>query len=173
MTRRTVKAYLLCGPSLAGKSSLALRLSRTLGARVLCADAINAERSLPFGGEGLPESAWEGTLRILLERIGTHLRSGQRVIVDDTLCYRWLRDLLRSECEKASAPSVLLLLAPAGAELLRRFDLLGGSGGRPVLSRERMIDHLARFEWPAAEEAAIDVTKEEALEAFLRSEETN
>ena len=51
-------AFLLCGPSLAGKSTASERIAATLGAEIISADAINAKRGLPFGAEGLPESVW-------------------------------------------------------------------------------------------------------------------
>jgi tRNA A37 N6-isopentenylltransferase MiaA len=58
-------AFLLCGPSLAGKSTACERIAATLGAEIISADAINAKRGLPFGAEGLPESVWAETLRRL------------------------------------------------------------------------------------------------------------
>jgi tRNA A37 N6-isopentenylltransferase MiaA len=58
-------AFLLCGPSLAGKSTASERIAATLGAEIISADAINAKRGLPFGAEGLPESVWAETLRRL------------------------------------------------------------------------------------------------------------
>ena len=59
-------AHLLCGPSLAGKSSAAILIADATGSTVLSADTVNAERGLPFGAEGLPESVWAETLRIML-----------------------------------------------------------------------------------------------------------
>ena len=91
-------AYLLCGPSLAGKSLAAARIAQAAGAEVLSSDAVNAKRGLPFGAEGLPESVWAETLRLLLERLRACGHEGRSVVVDDTQCYRWLRDRYRSEC---------------------------------------------------------------------------
>lgn len=64
-------AYLLCGPSLAGKSTVAEQIARVTGAVVLSADAVNAERGLPFGAEGLPESVW-GRPRVSCSAACTH-----------------------------------------------------------------------------------------------------
>lgn len=49
-------AHLLCGPSLAGKSAVADQIARVTGAIILSADAVNSERGLPFGAQGLPRS---------------------------------------------------------------------------------------------------------------------
>ena len=61
--------YLLCGPSLAGKSTAARLVARRLGAVIVSADRINEERRLPFGGEGRPESAWGETLDLVIARL--------------------------------------------------------------------------------------------------------
>jgi predicted kinase len=144
--RAMAVAYLLCGPSLAGKSTAAEQIARVTGAAILSADAVNAERGLPFGVEGLPESAWVETLRVLLYRLRTHARVGHSVVVDDTQCYRWLRDRYRSECIDCGLEPVLLLISPQEHVLYDRHARAKSRNSRAVLSLERMADHLARFE---------------------------
>ena len=156
-------AILLCGPSLAGKSTVAAQLVDRLGALTLSSDALNAERGLPFGGEGLPESVWAETLRLQVERFHLAVGAGRPVIVDDTLCYRWLRDRWRAEAAAAGVAATLLLLAPSRERLLARHASVVD---RPVLSLGRLVDHLDRFEWPSADEAAVDVTSPAALDAW-------
>ena len=58
----TPRLYMLCGPSLGGQSTICKRLVDVLDAAGILTDEINAERNLPFGGEGLPESIWAETL---------------------------------------------------------------------------------------------------------------
>jgi predicted kinase len=169
VTPRTLAvAHLLCGPSLAGKSTVAEHVARATGAVILSADAVNAERGLPFGAEGLPESAWAETLRILLDRLHAHAGAHRSVVVDDTQCYRWLRDRYRSECIACGLAPVLLLVSPPEHVLYERHAHARATRGRALLSLERMRDHLARFEWPGDDEQATDVTSEEALGAYLR-----
>lgn len=162
-----LQAYLLCGPSLAGKSTAAAALSRAFDAGVVCADRINEERGLPFGAEGLPESTWAETLRIQLERMRQLAASGRSVIADDSFCYRWLRDRHRDEARAAGLQPVLLLLAPGEAELWSRHAAALAARSRPVLGVERFADHLARFEWPGADEQPIDITTPRALAGFI------
>ncbi len=154
----TPLALLLCGPSLAGKSTLARQLAGPLAASIVSADEINAGRRLPFGGEGLPESVWAETLRLELEAIDKAGRRGQSVIVDDTCCYRWLRDRLRSTCVAAGLLPVLLVLRVGTDDLEARRHAVKSTGARPVLSQERFADHVARFEWPGSDEVQLDVT---------------
>jgi predicted kinase len=161
--------YLLCGPSLAGKSTVASALRAVFAAEVICADTINGQRGLPFGGEDLPESVWAETLHIQLQRLRSHAERGRNVVVDDTLCYRWLRDRFRQECSTSGAASVLLLLRPPEDELFARHEHLAQSRKRPILSLARLQEHLARFEWPIEEEQAVDITSPASLQAVLDS----
>jgi predicted kinase len=164
------RAYLLCGPSLAGKTTVAGRITGAFSATLVSSDEINAERGLPFGGEGLPESVWAETLRIQVEHFHAEASRGRSVVVDDTLCYRWLRNRWREEAAKAQAAAILLLLSPSKAEILARHTALQSAGQRPVLSKERLLEHLLAFEWPAPEEHAILVNTQSGLEAWLREE---
>ncbi|HEY6571998.1 MAG TPA: ATP-binding protein [Candidatus Eisenbacteria bacterium] len=169
MSRAPV-AYLLCGPSLAGKSTVAARLVEAFDAVAISADAINERRGLPFGGEGLPEHVWAETLRVQLQELHELTGGGKSVVVDDTLCYRWIRDRFREEARAAGLSHKLLLLAPSREDLLARHALLESERRRPTLSLDRLVEHLNSFEWPAADEGAIDITTLERQDEFIRTE---
>lgn len=157
MTTTSPIAYLLCGPSLSGKSTFATELAKQTGAVIVSADQINEARGLPFGGEGLPESAWAETLRLILERIDALASEGRSVIVDDTLCYRWLRDRFRLQAVDSGLTPILLLFRLTEEEALIRRQHLLVQGTRPVLAQAGLLDHLARFEWPTPDEAPLPV----------------
>ncbi|MBI2515352.1 MAG: ATP-binding protein [Opitutae bacterium] len=163
-------AYLLCGPSLAGKSSLGRQIVSSLGAVVSSADAINVRRGLPFGGEGLPESVWAETLEQQLADLRELGTAGKSAVVDDTLCYRWLRNRFRAAAQAAGLEAKLLLLRPTTAEILARREQIERDNSRPLVSLSRLNEHLATFEWPIPEEGAIDVTTLERQSAWLRAE---
>jgi predicted kinase len=162
--------YLLCGPSLAGKSTVCRRIVDALDAVAISADEINRQRGISFGGEGLPESSWRETLQTMVARLQGQLARGKSVVVDDTLCYRWLRDRFRQESVAAGAEPVLVLIAPPKEELLARHASLTSKSQRPVLSVPRFLEHLESFEWPSLDESAIDVSTEPGLEAWLGEE---
>jgi predicted kinase len=164
------RAYLLCGPSLAGKTTIAGQIAEALPVVVISSDEINAGRGLPFGGEGLPESAWAETLRIQVRRFHELVNAGRSVAIDDTLCYRWLRDRWRAEAAIAGVTTVLLQVAPSKEEILARHADLTFAKQRPVLSRERLLEHLSTFEWPAPEENAVPVDTQAQLQDSLRQE---
>lgn len=158
---------LLCGPSLAGKSTAAQHIAQATGAAIVSADAINATRGLPFGGEGLPESVWAETLRLQLEQLRQHIAAARSVVIDDTLCYRWLRDRFRAEAHAAGASAELLLLTPSEPQLLARHAQLAASYQRPVLSLPTLLQHLRSFEWPTPDERAVDISSSGSLEVWL------
>jgi SAM-dependent methyltransferase/predicted kinase len=160
-------AYLLCGPSLAGKSTLADRIAERFGARIVSADEINARRGLPFGAEGLPESTWAETLEQHLAAMRAAGEAGASVVVDDTLCYRWLRDRFRREAQAVGLAPQLLLMRPSAEEILARHAALTRTRTRPVLSSARLTEHLSSFEWPTSDEQPIDLTAAAAQEAWL------
>lgn len=160
-------AYLLCGPSLPGKSTLAERIATRFDARIVSADDINARRGLPFGAEGLPESTWAETLRLQIDALHATGAAGASIVVDDTLCYRWLRDRFRDEARAAGLVPQLLVLRPPDDELRARHAALIRSRERPVLSAARLEEHLAAFEWPGDDEQPIDLTDATAQSAWL------
>jgi predicted kinase len=164
-------AFLLCGPSLAGKSTLGRQIALQLGAAISSADAINARRGLPFGAEGLPESVWAETLRLQLDELRVAGAAGTSVVVDDTLCYRWLRDRFREAATSAGLTPRLLLLRPSTEVLLQRRSAAAADRSRPVLSLERLQAHLATFEWPSEDEGAADVTDPDRQATWLRAEQ--
>ncbi len=142
---------------MAGKSTLARRLAGERGLDVVSFDAINAERDLPFGGEGMPETVWERTLEIGERRVRDRLEEGRHVVVDDTLCYRWLRDRFRTLAAASGARAELLWL-PALLDVLEaRRQLLLASGARNVLSAAMLAAHVASFEPPAADEPHVTI----------------
>ena len=90
------RLFLMCGLSFSGKSVLARAMGSHLRAETSALDEIDRERGLPFGGEGIPVEAWEETHEIALRRLGERMPAGRDLIVDDTNCYRWLRDRFRT-----------------------------------------------------------------------------
>ena len=102
------RVYLLCGLSFVGKTTFARTLARIRRAEVVSLDDINEKRGLPFGGEGLPEEAWAETLRLALVQLDDLMTSGTEIVVDDTCCFRWLRDEYRRLAERHRYESVVI-----------------------------------------------------------------
>lgn len=165
------RLVLLCGRSFSGKSTVAGWLQRSLSAKVVSLDAINAERRLA-GGQGIPVEEWASTNDEARRRVASALRDGAVVVVDDTASLRFLRDAWRTVAGESGAAFVLVFL-DISLDTIRDRLLRNRSGlERPDVVDAVMADHLASFEVPEPEEAALTVHSEglsqEAVVAVVR-----
>jgi predicted kinase len=147
-------AVVLCGPSFSGKSTLARELAWRTGATVVAYDAILAAGGHPPGGAGLPEAVWAQVHELAMRQVEAELRRGATVIVDDTACYRFLRDDLRAAASRAGARAVLVHL-DVPAALLRARRAGNDPAVRPPVREEVFERHLRGFEPPGADEEPV------------------
>jgi predicted kinase len=162
----TALLVLLCGRPFSGKSTLAGRLSADHGAAVVSFDAINLERGL-HGGEGLPIEEWAKTLEIAKARTATLLAKRPVVAVDDTLCFRWIREEFRTLARASGARCVLVYLDLPCGDLEARMAANARSGGRPGIQPAVLAEHLATFEPPGEDEGAVVLRSTADIEAWL------
>jgi predicted kinase len=158
---------LLCGRPFSGKSSLAARLAADRGAAGISFDDINLERGL-HGGDGLPVAEWAATLETAKSRTSTLLRQQDLVVVDDTLCFRWMRDAFRDLARAAGARAVLVYLDPPPAMLQERMAANQRTGERRSLAPHVLAEHLAGFESPEPDEAPVVLRSPAEIDAWLR-----
>jgi predicted kinase len=92
--------YLLCGLAFSGKSTLAKAMVNYLKCAYISLDDINKERGLGFGGDGIPVAEWEKTHHIAMGILDNLMQLEQDIILDDTNCFRWLRDRFREVAKK-------------------------------------------------------------------------
>ena len=145
---------LLCGRPFSGKTTLAGRLAADRGAAEISFDAISLERGL-HGGDGLPVAEWAATLAIAKERTAALLARSPLVVVDDTLCFRWLRDAFRDLARAAGSESTLVYLDPPEEVLRERMEENRRTQDRRGIQPSVLAAHLAAFEAPAEDEAPI------------------
>ena len=161
------RLWLLCGLSFAGKSTLARAIADESGATIISLDAINEQRGVGFGGDGLSPSVWGGTLEIALERLDAALARHEDVIIDDTCCFRWLRDRYREVAERHACEVLLVHIEVPLAEIQRRRRQNDASNDRRAIRDEIFDQHLATFEWPDPDEGAVRFTPDDELAAWL------
>lgn len=161
---------LLCGPAFSGKSTLARAIAGRTRAPVVSPDEINARRGL-WGGDGVPTVEWARTHRIALEEAEAHMRDRARlVVVDDTNCYRFLRDDYRAAAARHRYAVRLVVLRFPDDEVRRRLRENEAKAARRGLRPEVFEEHLASFEWPRAEEEPHDALRTpDAVARFARS----
>lgn len=148
---------LLCGPAFSGKTTLARELNVRRGARVVSLDAIHASRGL-WGGDGLSPAEWERAHREALDRVDGHLRDGAPLVaVDDTLCYRFLRNDYRAVAKRHAYGVRLAVLRIPEDEIRRRMRENETAPVRRGLRPDVFEEHLASFEWPREDEEPHDL----------------
>lgn len=150
-SRAMSRLWILCGVSFSGKSTLARRLAREHTAEVVSLDAINEERGVGYGGDGLPAEVWRATLESALERIDRLLAEGRDVVVDDTGCYRWIRDRFREAAARRGSAVTLLFLDTPLEEIARRRSTATDRRG---IADAVFEEHLRTFERPGLDEGA-------------------
>jgi predicted kinase len=146
--------YVMCGLAFAGKTTVARALAKRLGAVVVSLDEINLERGLR-GGEGLPVEEWERTHRIALARAHELMRAGKDVVIDDTGCFRWLRDRYRGAASLHRFDTTVVFVDTPVDQARRRLETNDPAAGRPGVRVEVLKSLAATFEPPGADEKVI------------------
>jgi predicted kinase len=137
-----------------GKTTLAAALARHLGAAVVSLDEINASRGL-HGGEGIPAEEWMRSHEEALRQVEDLLAAGRSVIVDDTNCFRFLRDNYRVVAQRHGARTTVLYIAAPLALILERRRENDRTRTRAAVTEPVLFDLLEKFEIPAVDENVV------------------
>jgi predicted kinase len=158
--------YLLCGLSFAGKTTLARTLVERFGWDLVSFDAINAERGLD-GGRGISGEEWLHTLGEAHRRVGELLAGDRTVLLDDTHCWRSLRDAGRTLAAEHGAQCRVLYLEVPESELRRRMEENQRTGARNAIDPEVFEQLLAGFEPPQPDEDVVTYRWREPLDRLI------
>lgn len=147
------RVVLLCGYSFSGKSMLAAALHERCGAVVVSPDAINARRG-HWGGDGVPDHEWARTLDEAHAELEAQLAAGASlVVIDDTCCFRWLRDGYREIAGRHGyAVDLAVLDVPAAEVEARMARAAADPTARRGLKAAVWSSHRDTFEWPTDDE---------------------
>lgn len=163
-----MRIYLMCGLAFAGKSTLASAIAARTGAAIVSLDAINERRGLS-GGLGIPEPEWAESHGIALREAEAFVASGASVVVDDTNCYRFLRDDYRALADRFGAECVVVFVdAPVTLAVGRLRDNEARLTRHPV-TRAILLDLAERFEAPGADEPHVRFAPGEDVSSWLDS----
>ena len=142
---------LMCGVAFSGKTSLAKAIVAALGCDYVSLDEINAERDLA-GGQGMSAAEWEKTHQLAIDRLAALLARRRSVVIDDTNCFRWIRDRFREACRLHGGRPVVVLLDTPEREVETRMISNVETLGRPSVARLVFAEHVKTFERPSADE---------------------
>jgi predicted kinase len=155
-----------CGLSFSGKTTLARAVARHVGALYIGLDDINEERGLR-GGEGIPADEWETTSAIAIERAGALLDSGRDVVLDDTLCFHWLRARYAAVAERHAARFVLIYVATPLPEILHAMAENDRQMQRHPIHPDVFEMHARSFEHPTADELPVIYDRSVSVEEWI------
>lgn len=145
------RLYAMCGLSFSGKTTLARAVARLTGAEHVSLDDINAERGLS-GGQGIPVEEWERTSALAVERMGRLFDAGRDVVLDDTLCFRWLRERYAAVADRHGALFVLAYVSTPLPEIHRAMAENEAAPQRALILPDVFEEHARSFEPPAEDE---------------------
>ena len=163
------RLILMCAPSFAGKTTLSKRIAARLGCPRVSLDEINGERGLD-GGAGIPVEEWEKTSWIAIDRVRSILRRGQDVVVDDTACFRFLRDRYREAASECGAVVRIVYIDVPETELRRRIAANRQTRDRPDIADEVFQSHFETFEVPGTDEEPLIFHPREDPEVWIRDQ---
>ncbi len=149
---------LLCGPVFSGKTTLALALERRRFARVSLDEILRRWGHEP--GSGLPAELWEEASATACDQIQLHADHGRDIVLDDTLCFQFLRARYRGLAKRLGMEARLVVLTIAQQDVIERYRLNESELSRPTIERQVLLNHLASFEWPGQDElpTCVDAT---------------
>ncbi len=162
------RLFALCGLAFSGKTTLARVVARRADAEYVGLDDINEARGLR-GGEGIPVEEWERTHEIAIERIGMLLDEGRDVVLDDTLCFRWLRDRYAAVADRHAARFVLIYVATPLPEIHRAMARNEADPRRHPIRLDVFETHARSFEHPTVEERPVVYDRTESMEEWIDS----
>jgi RimJ/RimL family protein N-acetyltransferase/predicted kinase len=149
-----VTLYLLCGLAFSGKSTLAAAIEARTGAVVVSLDDINAKRGLS-GGLGIPDQEWATSHHAALAQAEDMLRRGLAVVIDDTNCFRFLRDDYRAMAGRVGATCVVIYLDAPLPLVRARLSDNDRTHARPRVTEEVLLDLVRKFEAPGPDEPTL------------------
>jgi len=161
-----MKLYLLCGLAFSGKTTLASTLACRLPAAVVSLDAINAARGLD-GGAGIPDAEWARTYQEAMVQVEKALQAGNSVIVDDTNCFRFLRDGYRSVADRCGADTTVIYMDAPLALIQKRIRENEKARSRTSITSSVLMDLVTKFEPPDADEGVLVVPADASPEVWL------
>jgi predicted kinase len=145
--------FIMCGLPFSGKSTVARQIARLRNATVISLDEINEKRGLHGAGEGaISTENWARTHEIAIEHLVEATTKGIDIVVDDTNCFRFLRDNYRAHAEKSNYHTIVVVTATPLPEIRDRMAKNSITKERHEVTNHVLDEVAGRFEWPTEDE---------------------
>jgi predicted kinase len=147
------RLFLMCGIAFSGKTTVAKQLSQALGCAYVNLEEINAERGR-YGGEGMAAEEGERTDAHAIARMKEWMAHSEDIVLDDTSCFRWLRDRYREFAHEDGYRAEVVYLDVHLQDVQARMVPNSLTASRRPIEAKIFAEHVRRFEAPQANEAA-------------------
>jgi predicted kinase len=160
------RLFLMCGIAFSGKTTVTKQLTQALGCAYVSLDDINAERCL-HGGGGIGVEEWERTHAVALERIKELMTRCEDIVLDDTNCFRWLRDRYREFAQENGYIAEVVYLDVPLQEVQARMVQNSITASRHSIEANIFDEHVRGFEPPQAGEVATVLRNPEEVSRWI------
>ncbi|MHC5595161.1 MAG: AAA family ATPase [Nostoc sp.] len=162
--------YLLCGLAFSGKSTLAKAIVNYLNCASVSLDDINKERGLVFGGDGIPVEEWENTHQIAIGILDNLMQLEQDIVLDDTNCFRWLRDRFRAVAKGHNYITKVIYLDVPLEEIYIRMQMNEQTKKRQGIKKEIFAELIQNFQPPEIDENILLLNNEYSIKDWLENQ---
>ena len=146
--------YLMCGAPFSGKTTLAQKIATITKSQYLSLDDIMRQRGLDVS-QLQPAEEWEKAQQLCLQRMDTLMHDDVPIVLDDTNCFKWLRDRFRKLALQHHYPVIVIYLNIPLSELEKRRRNVLVTAQRNSLPDEAFYPVIEHFEIPDASEHAL------------------
>jgi len=163
--------FILCGEAFSGKSTLAKKISKSYGAKIIGRDEIYFALDNMLAFENTPDeddyALWKGLWPIAVQGIKNQLLLGNSVVVDDNCLYLHQRDELRAVAKDVGVEPVLIYLNFSTKTLKDRKERNKVTKERHDVPSGWLEEDSRIFERPTESESPIICTEEDVLDNIL------
>ena len=160
--------YIMCGLAFAGKSTLARRISKHTGSKLIAFDKLwvekDKEQPIPKGAEG-----WKLVRKVGQAEVAKTLTEGNSVVYDDNNVRFEHREELREVARKFGARSVVVYLNTP-LELIREREAINKTTAqRHQVEPENFNAVLEQLQIPTAQENVMEFKPEMDLDEWVKN----
>ena len=156
----------MCGMPFSGKTTLGKAIAKYLDVSYISLDEINEARGL-FGGDGIPVGEWEKTHYLAMQESVKLMKTGLDIILDDTNCFRRLRDRFRNFAAQHGYRTALVFLDIPLSEIWRRIENNDRTQARHKVTKNIVTEMAETFESPQADEATMIYTAKQSIDEWI------
>lgn len=149
-----------------GKTTLGKSMAKYINSFYISLDEINEARGL-FGGDGISVREWSKTHRLAMQQLQSLMQSRQDIIVDDTNCFRWLRDRFRNFVKPHDYQTIVVYLDIPLATIQERMAQNRKTQVRHSVKQDIVEGMAQTFELPQEDENVVKYDANQPIDEWI------